>query len=65
MLDDVSAIELDVFHERLAIWAVEDDMLFLAGRTAALDHYAQSVGWPHGSMDDVGRNKNVSPSRTR
>ena len=38
MVDDVFAIEVDVFNQRSAIFAVENDMLFFTRRTAPLHH---------------------------
>ena len=40
MLEDVGAIEVDVFDQGAAVLAVENDVLMLAWRTATLDDYA-------------------------
>ena len=40
MLHDVAAIEVDIFHERTAVLAIEDDVLVFAGRTTAFDDQA-------------------------
>ena len=57
MLDDVAAIEVDVFHERPAIFAVENDVFMFSRRAAALDHHAERVGRPHRRVRDVRRNE--------
>ena len=38
MLNDVSTVEMDVFHQRAAIFTVENNMLFFSRRQAAFDH---------------------------
>src|SRR5437764_2342929 len=57
VLDDVGAVELDVFHERLAIRAIENDVLLLTGRAAALDDDTQRIRRSHGSMDHIRRDE--------
>jgi hypothetical protein len=57
MLDDVSAVEVNVFHQRAAIFAVKNDMLLFSGRTAALDHHANSVWRPLRRVRDVWRDE--------
>src|ERR1044071_5931040 len=37
MLDDIAAIEIDIFDERAAFIAIEDHVLVLAGRSATFD----------------------------
>ena len=56
MLDDVCAVEVNVFHQRAAIFAVKNDVLLLTGRAATLDRC--------GECGTFGGMKNVSPSRT-
>ena len=41
--DDVAAIEVDVFHQRPAIFAVENDVLVFARRATAFDHHAERI----------------------
>src|SRR4051812_26531866 len=43
MLHDVAAIEINVFDERAAVIAVENDVLMFAGRPTTLDHDANRV----------------------
>src|SRR5678815_1452027 len=43
MVYDVFAIEVDVFHQRSAIFAVEDDVLLFTRRTAPLYNQANRV----------------------
>ena len=62
---DVAAIEVDVFDERAAIFAIKNDVLVFAGRTAAFDHHPERVGRTHWRVRTFGGMKNVSPSRTR
>jgi len=44
MVDDIAAIEVDVFHECAAIVAIEDDVLMLTGRAAPFHHDADRLG---------------------
>jgi hypothetical protein len=44
MLDDIGAIEVDVFHERLAIRAIKNHMLRLARWPSALNHQPKRIG---------------------
>ena len=57
MLDDVGAIEIDVFDERSAVVAIEDDVLVFARRTAPLDHHADGVWRPDWRVRNIGRDK--------
>ena len=43
MVNDVFAVEVNVFHERSAIFAVENDVLLFTRRTAALYNYPHRV----------------------
>jgi len=54
---DIGAIEIDVFHERAAIVAVENDVLVLAGRAAAFDDDADRIRWTNGSVRYVRRDE--------
>ena len=44
MIDDIDAIEIDVFHERAAVVAIKDDVLVFAGWTPAFDDDADGIG---------------------
>ena len=57
VLDDVAAIEIDVFDQRPAVFAIEDDVFVFAGRAAAFDHNAKRIGRPHWSMRDIRRDE--------
>lgn len=57
MLDDIGAIEMNVFDEGATVVAIENDVLLLARGTTALDYHAQSIGRPLRRMWDIGRNK--------
>src|SRR5438552_5480677 len=46
MLNDVRAIEVDVFHQCTAIFAVKNDVFFFSGRAAPLDHDTDRVRRP-------------------
>src|SRR5437588_1187625 len=46
VLNDISAIEVDVFHQRPAIFAVENDVFLFSGRPAPLNYYANRVRRP-------------------
>ena len=43
VLDDVPAIEVDVFHERFAIFAIENDVFGFSGRASALGNLSVFV----------------------
>ena len=57
VLDDVAAVEIDVFHQRAAIFAVKNDVLVLARRTATFDHHANRVRRAHGRMRNIRRDE--------
>src|SRR5437667_11752427 len=57
MLDDVGAVEIDVFDQRPAVFAVKDHMLMFSGRTASFDHDADGVWWTDGRMRNTRRNE--------
>src|SRR5450432_608078 len=60
-LDDVAAVEVDVLDERAAILAVEDNMLVLSGRTAALDHNTERVRRTNRRMRNIWRDEERLP----
>ena len=53
VLNDIGAIKMDVFHQRLAMLAVKDDMLGHALGPAFLHHHAQRIGWTHGRVGHI------------
>jgi hypothetical protein len=57
MLDDVAAIEIDVFNERATVVAIENHMFMLARRTAPLDYHAERVGRTHWRVRNIRRNE--------
>ena len=57
VLNDVAAIEINVFHQCPAIVAVEDDMFMLARRAATLNHHAKRVRRADWSMRDIRRDE--------
>lgn len=57
VLNDVAAIEIDVFHHSPALVAIEDDMFVFPRRTAAFDDDADRVRWTDGCVWDVRRNE--------
>ena len=57
MLDDICAIEVNVFHQRSAIFAVENHVFFFSRRPPPLHYYADRVWRPLGRVRDVWRNK--------
>jgi hypothetical protein len=57
VLDDVAAIEIDVFHHRPAIVAIEDDMFVFPWRTAAFDDDPDRVRRADGRVRDARRNE--------
>ena len=57
MINDIAAIEIDVFHERAAVVAVENHMLMLAGRPTAFDNDADCIGRANGRVRNVWRNE--------
>ena len=61
MLHDVAAIEIDVFHQRPALIAVEDDMLMFPRGTPAFHDDANRVRRANRGVDDVRRNEESFP----
>src|SRR6266576_3394330 len=57
MLDDVAAIEIDVFNERAAVVAIENHMFMLARWTTPLDYHAERVGRTHWRVRNIRRNE--------
>ena len=58
MVDNISAIEMDVFHERSAILAVENEHVpFPRGGWAALHHQTNRVGRPLRRVWHIWRNE--------
>ena len=57
MVNDIGAIEIDVFHDRAAFFAVENDVLVLAGRASPLDHDADRIRRTDRSVRDVRRDE--------
>ena len=57
VLDDVAAVEINVFHQCPAIVAVENNVFPLSRRAATFDHDSQCVRRPHGSVRNIGRNE--------
>ena len=61
VLDDIAAIEIDVFHHRPAIVAVEDDMFVFPRRPAPFDDDSDRVRRTHGGVRNVRRNEERFP----
>jgi len=57
MLDDVAAIEIDVFHERAAVIAIKDDVFVFAGGAAPFHDDADGVWRTDRRVHDVRRNE--------
>src|SRR5215470_20158630 len=57
MFDDISAIEMDVFHECPAVFTVKDDVFFFSRRAAPLDHHTDRLRRPLRRMRDIWRDK--------
>src|ERR1041384_8750780 len=57
MLNDVAAIEVNVFDKGAAVVAIENDVLLLARRTASLYYDADCVGGAARRMRDIRRNR--------
>ena len=57
MVDDVFAIEVDVFHQCSTIFAVEDDVFFFARRPAPLHNQANGVWRSLGRVRHIRRNE--------
>lgn len=57
MLNDVAAIEINVFHQGAALVAIKNNVFLLSRRSATLDHHAQCVWRPHWSMWNIRRDE--------
>jgi hypothetical protein len=57
MLDDIAAIEIDVFDERATFIAIKDDVLMLVGGPAALDDDADGIRRTDWRMRHIRRDK--------
>ena len=57
MLDDVGAIEIDVFNQRTTFLAIEDDMLVFSRWTTPLNDHADRVRRPDRRVRNIGRDK--------
>jgi hypothetical protein len=57
MLNDVHAIEMNVFHQRATIFTVENNMFFLARRATTLHYYADGIRRTLRGMRNVWRNE--------
>jgi hypothetical protein len=57
VIDDIGAIEIDVFDERAALVAVENNVLVLASRAAALDDDADGIGRSNRGVRHIRRNE--------
>jgi hypothetical protein len=53
VLDNVAAIEINVFYEGATILAVENNVFMFSRRTAALDDNANRVGWTDRSVGHI------------
>ena len=61
MLDDIAAIEIDVFDQRAAIFAIKDDMLMFSRRPTAFHHHTNRVWRTHRRMRNVRWNEECLP----
>jgi len=61
MLNDIGTIKIDVFDQRSAIVAVENDVFMLARRAATLHHYAERVRWAHWRVWNIWRDEECLP----
>ena len=57
VLHDVGAVEVNVFHQCPAIFAVENDVFPFARRTATLDHHAERVWRPLRRVRNIRRDE--------
>src|SRR5438045_6622605 len=57
VIDDIGAVEIDVFNKSAAILAIKNDVFVLARRPAAFDHDSDRIGWADGCVGDVRRNE--------
>jgi hypothetical protein len=53
MVHDIAAVEIDVFDESAALFAIKNDVLMLAGRPAAFDHDADRVRRSDGGVRHI------------
>jgi hypothetical protein len=53
MIDDIGAIEIDVFHEGAAVVAVKNDVLVFAGWPASLHDDTNRIGRANRSVRDI------------
>src|SRR5256885_6437626 len=58
MVDDVFAIEVDVFHQCSTIFAVKNDVLFFTGRTTSLYNQTNRVWRALARVRHIRRNEN-------
>jgi hypothetical protein len=57
VIDDIGAIEIDVFDQGAAVLAVENDVLVFAGRPAAFNHDADGVRRADRGVRDIRRDE--------
>jgi len=57
VLHDVGAVEVNVFHQCPAIFAVENNVFLLARRAATLDHHAERIRRPLWGVRDIRRDE--------
>ena len=57
MLNDVCAVEMDVFHQCAAILAVKNNVLFFSRRPAPFDHDTNRIRRPLRRVRDIRRDK--------
>jgi hypothetical protein len=57
VLDDIAAIEIDVFHDCAAILAIKNNMLMFARWPPAFDDDPDRIGWADRRVRDIRRNK--------
>ena len=57
VLNDIAAVEIDVFHQRAAIVAIKDYVFMLAWRPPTFHHNTNCVGWTDRRVRNIGRNK--------
>ena len=61
MLNDIAAVEIDVFDQRTTIIAIKDDVLVLTRRPPPLHHNPNCIWRPDRRVRDIGRNKKRFP----
>lgn len=57
VLNDVAAVEMDVFNQGAAVVTIKYDVLFFAGRPSSFHYDPNGVRWTHRSMWHVRWNK--------